>query len=112
MTPKKFAIKLMIDSATMFAGTAATNLLIDHVAIFGTDLFRYRDPNYCLDFRQYKHESRSVDARMFSSSRGLWIDQKLLADRLGAEDPLFNNYWPRARPSSVSFNVHKMNLFH
>lgn len=86
MTPRRFAIGLMISAGALFFGTALANVVIDPVAVFGTDLFPRRHPNYrYLGVREYQQNARSVDSLFFSSSRGYSIDQKLLAKAMGAE---------------------------
>lgn len=86
MTSRKFAIGLTIAAGVLFFGTALANVVIDPVAVFGTDLFPRRHPNYrYLGVRDYQRDAKSVDALFFSSSRGYSIDQKLLAKALGAE---------------------------
>ncbi len=86
MTPRKFAIGLMIAAGALFLGTALANVVIDPVAVFGTDIFPRRHPNYrYLGVRDYQRDAKAVDALFFSSSRGYSIDPKLLANAMGAQ---------------------------
>lgn len=86
MTPRKFAIGLMIAGAALFVGTALANVLIDPEAVFNTELFPRRHPNYrYLGVRDYQQNAKQTDALFFSSSRGYSIDQKLLAKGMGAQ---------------------------
>jgi hypothetical protein len=76
----------MIAGGALFFGTALANVVIDPVAVFGTDLFPRRHPNYrFLGVRDYEKNAKSVDALFFSSSRGYSIDQSLLAKAMGAQ---------------------------
>ncbi|MEW6768762.1 MAG: hypothetical protein AB1342_12100 [Pseudomonadota bacterium] len=85
MTPRRFAIGLMIAAAALFMGTALANVLIDPEAVFGTELFPRRHPNYrYLGVRDYQKNASQVDALFFSSSRGYSIDQAQLAKAMGA----------------------------
>lgn len=94
MTPRRFSIGLMIAAGALFLGTAFANVLFDPVGVFGTDFVPYRYPNYrYLGLRQYQRERTSVDAMLFASSRGFFVDQKLLAQRIGAAK-LFNGSVP------------------
>ncbi|MBI3699197.1 MAG: hypothetical protein HY242_01955 [Afipia sp.] len=87
MTPRKFAIGLMIAAGALFFGTALANVLIDPVAVFGTDLFPRRHPNYrYLGVRDYQVHAKSVDALFFASSRGYSLEQPTLAKAMGAHE--------------------------
>ncbi|MBN9582689.1 MAG: hypothetical protein J0G37_14455 [Afipia sp.] len=86
MTPRKFAIGLIIAGGAMFAGTVIANVVIDPHAVFGTKIFPPANANQrFVVFEEWRHNRASVDALLFGSSHGYALDEKYLAERMGVE---------------------------
>jgi hypothetical protein len=86
MTPRQFAIGLIIAGGALFAATVVANVVIDPHAVFGTKIFPPANANQrFVVFEELRRDRASVDALLFGSSHGYALDEKYLAERMGVE---------------------------
>jgi hypothetical protein len=85
MTSRGFSISLLAGTALLFLSTAAANVVLDPEQVFGLGLYSHsvNINERVLRLRQYQREADSVDGLLFSSSRGTFLDPKLLAKGMG-----------------------------
>lgn len=85
MAHRRFALIVVAGSVLLFAGTMAANVVLDPEAVFGTGLFPpSANRNERVERLQaYKRDASSVDGLLFSSSRGVYLDHDMLAQKMG-----------------------------
>lgn len=84
---KGYARALIVGAFLLLAGTVAANVISDPEHVFHTGLFPVGiNRNERVEtFERYKREASSVDALIFSSSRGGQFDHQILQDDMGAK---------------------------
>jgi hypothetical protein len=84
---KGYARAMIAGAFLLLAGTVAANVISDPEHVFNTGLFPVGiNRNERVEtFERYKREASSVDALIFSSSRGILFDHQILQDDMGAK---------------------------
>jgi hypothetical protein len=85
MAHRSFTLIIIVGGFLLFAFTMAANLVLDPEAVFGTNLFpasANRNERY-ERLQAYKRDRMTVDGLLFSSSRGVYLDNEMLAKKMG-----------------------------
>jgi hypothetical protein len=80
MTSRRYALGLIAVAMTMFAGTIATNVIVDPQGVFGSPVFPvHHNPNVRYhQYRSYNAQAAQVQGLIFGSSRSNPLDDELL----------------------------------
>jgi hypothetical protein len=86
MTPRSYALSLIVGAAALFLGLAAVNVILDPWSVFRLSPLRHADVNDRYDFyRIYAAEPDRYEALLLASSRGLMFSLDELSQHTNGE---------------------------